>query len=187
MVYVISDDIYFSLGLTCLLHKAGFETYTVDNQSTEYTNWVSSEDIVLIDAQSIVNYKPQIDSARIRLARVIFLYSLELSNELKMVNNPLFFSKKISIDTLLKLIFKVQSLKHLRTTPNYIFSSLTLREQFVMRLTSSIWHIDSIARILNVSDGTVYAYRNSALKKIGLSHLNAVSMLIYKQVFLSEY
>ncbi|WP_281077392.1 helix-turn-helix domain-containing protein [Klebsiella quasivariicola] len=184
MVYIISDDVYFSLGLTCLLHGAGFETYTIDKPSTaEYTDWFCSDDIVLVDAQSVVNYKPLIDFARLKLTRVVFMYSLEL----KMMNNPLFFSTKIRIDTFLNNILIIQSLDNYRVTPNYIFSSLTVREKFVMRLASSIWNINRIAKILNISDRTVYAYRNSALKKIGLKKLNAVAMLIYKQVFLSEY
>lgn len=91
MVYVISNDIYFSLGLTCLLHEAGFDTYNVEKPSTaEYTNWFCSDDIVLIDAQSIINYKSLIDFARRKLTRIVFMYSLEL----KMRNNPLFFFNK---------------------------------------------------------------------------------------------
>ncbi|MEE7533823.1 hypothetical protein IV503_19485 [Klebsiella huaxiensis] len=152
-----------------------------------YMNVVSFNDIVFADAQSIINNESLIELVKARMARVIFIYNLELDNVLKVKNNPFFLSKKIRKDNLLAIVNYIIHLKFLRTASDYIFQFLTLREQFVMRMSSHNKSINDISRVLGIPKRSVYAEKRKVLKKIGLSHLNTTSILVYKQVFLSEY
>lgn len=180
MIYLISDDSYFTLGVEAILGSINNSlTPAYLNGEKEYI-WkpeFTSDDILLIAVEHTEFISGLLEIARNHGTRILFIMDSILDDSITSPSlwSQSILSKKMPLDTLPKLLeCEFTYLKDL--------SFLTRSEIKVMKALTKGQTPYKIASELNLSVKTIFTHKVNALKKLGLNHLNARSVLIFGKV-----
>lgn len=178
MIYVITEDNYFAIGIIAILNNAGITVNHVGIQEfNALDDNVDHNDIILLCAQSRTDSLALTRLAKRTDGKVIFF--IDIAAEIKAFKFLYkgVISKKSPKEELIELI----SIAVRKNREHAIH--LSKQETIVMDLLAQQQTAYRIARRLNLSEKTVGAHKVNALRKLGLHHLNARSVLLYERIF----
>lgn len=181
MIYVISEDTYFSIGIGALLKNAEIEVHCISLDTFFNINTdIESNDIVLLCAQSRANSMVLAKLARNTEGKVVFFIETIEKNNIFHDYSRGIISKKTSKEDLVTLI---QSLNDKFVISPMLLSEMetVVMDMFVQQHTAY-----NIARLLKLSEKTISTHKTNALRKLGLSNLNVRSVLLYERIFQAQ-
>lgn len=178
MIYVISEDNIFAIGLMATLEDAGMRAFHTNAEGfDEVMNFVTERDIILFCAESRPCSFTLAKLAQRTQGKVVSFIDTVTNENIVKFNSICVMSKKIS-----KKCF-INSIKSLADGHVIKCIHLTEQEKSVMDLFAQQKGVPRIARILNLSHKTVSGHKSNALHKMRLNHLNARSVFLYETVF----
>lgn len=180
MIYLISEDNFFAIGVMTTLNAAGIKVAHTTIEEFNNLNVISS-DIVLLCAHSRSNSQALSQLIRETEGRVVYFVDALLDEHIVRLNSKGVIFKKTSKDELVKTIKNMLN-GELHITSIY----LSQKEVTIMNLLTQQKNVYSISKLLNISVKTVFTHKLSALHKLGLNRLNARSVLLYESVFQSR-
>lgn len=181
MIYLACDDNYFSLGIAALFDAIN-KSVTVINVNVDGDSVVipelTREDTLILAAERTNTLTPLLMSARSQGTRTLLVMDNASERTLANINqwSKSVLSKRMPPDCLPQLL--EASFVHLKD-----LSCLTAREMNIMGSLAMGKTPCRISSELNISVKTIFAYKLKALKKLGLNHLNARSLLIFSMIF----
>lgn len=173
MIYIFSDDSYFSLGAHSLLRGNGYPTKIIDIAMLSKVTFESNDSVLL-----------SVDDVHL-IDKIYLLASSSGTNIVNMVRGdvisqycddapmPSFLSKKSKLSELVSFLESVNNKK------NKITYNLTIREIEIMNELLKGKSNHKVSKELQISEKTVSGHKLSALKKLGLSGLNSRALVIY--------
>ncbi|HGM5491311.1 TPA: response regulator transcription factor [Serratia fonticola] len=181
MIYIISDDNYFSLGAEEIFLSAREKVTTINANSHKdklRTLSFTSSDVLILSVENAEIITLMLAIARFSSSKVLFV--VDNTSERTMININSWSQGVLSKKTPTHLFARVVDIdmSYLKAVP-----LLTLRETCVMNYLAQGKTPYKISKELNISIKTVCAHKISALRKLGLNHLNARSVLIYERIF----
>lgn len=181
MIYLVSDDHYFILGVEAIF-RAQNKYVTIIPLNAVGKNLVTPEltrdDTLILAIERTDTLTCLLIWARRHGTQTLLLMDNASERDLENISlrSQGVLSKKMSSDSLLQ--FVDTGLTYLKD-----LSFLTSREINVMGSLATGKTPYYISQELNLSVKTVFSHKVSALKKLGLSHLNARSLLIFSKIF----
>lgn len=178
MIYVISEDNFFAIGLMATLEDAGMLAFHTNAEGFgKAMSFVTERDIILFCAESRPCSFTLAQLAQRTKGKVVSFIDTVTNENIVKFNSICVMSKKIS-----KKRF-IDSIKSLEDGHIIKCIYLTEREKRVMNLFAQQEGVPRIARILKLSQKTVSGHKSNALHKMRLNHLNARSVFLYETVF----
>lgn len=181
MIYLACDDSYFTLGVMALFAAISKDVTTIDiamDKATVVIPRFNCEDTLILAIERTDLPTQLLTSARLQDTRTLLI--LDNASERTIENIKQWsqgvLSKKMQLDTL--PLFLDTNFAYLKD-----LSFLTAREINIMGWLATGKTPYRIARDLNLSVKTIFSHKLSALKKLGLNHLNARSLLIFSKIF----
>ena len=181
MIYLACDDSYFTLGVITLFAAISKNVTIIDiamDQVTVVIPHFNREDTLILAIERTDLLTKLLTSARKQGTRTLLI--MDNASERTMENIKQWsqgvLSKKMQLDTL--PLFLDTNFAYLKD-----LSFLTRREIDIMGWLATGKTPYGISRELNLSVKTIFSHKLSALKKLGLSHLNARSLLIFSKIF----
>lgn len=181
MIYLASDDRYFILGVETLF-RARNNLVTIiplnETGDTDSIPGLTSNDTLILAVEQTNTLTRLLTWARYNDAQVLMLMDNASARTLDNISqwSQGVLSKKMALDHLPQLVDAGGA--HLKD-----LSFLTAREISIMELLATGKTPYRISRELNLSVKTIFSHKLSALKKLGLNHLNARSVLIFGKIF----
>ncbi len=178
MIYVITEDNYFAMGLMAILENADINANHISiDEFNSLADTVEHNDIILLCAHSRTNSLALSRLAKKTDGKVIFF--IDTTSEIKALTFSYkgVISKKSPTE---ELIEQINTLVRKNRT-NAIY--LSRQETIVMDLLAKQQDVYRIAQQLKLSSKTIFSHKVNALKKLGLDHLNARSVLLYERIF----
>lgn len=180
MIYIISDDSFFSLGAQHLFDEQSKKTVLIDCHRPD-VNVVqyrfSKRDTLILATDNVKIIALVVALARLYNTHVIFVVDQLGQNTQELIELRMLdvITKSMPTEALLHLI-------DAEAGPRDRMPALTARETHVMELLAKGNTPQRISAALSISIKTVCTHKVSALKKLGLNHLNARSVFIYGQI-----
>ncbi len=180
-IYIISDDKFFVSGLKSVMAASGTEMKVFNYESgllLFYYCTFRQEDIVIVD----VNYSCHFQSPQITChtryfnVNVVFVVDLPLQGEYSGFHPYWLISKKCPFKKILPL------LKQLTSNDRNQTEHLSRKENIVLRELAGGRSPHFISRKLNLSAKTISSHKQNAFRKLGMSRLNDMSLLCYRQI-----
>ena len=180
MIYLASDDRYFILGVKAIFRSLNKSVTVIplnEQGETVVLPELTSDDTLLLAVEQTHTLTQLLTLARCRRARALLL--MDNASDRTLNNIALWsqgvLSKKMPLDYLPELVGAgFAYLKDL--------SFLTAREMNIMGSLATGKTPAGISKELNISVKTIFSHKISALKKLGLNHLNARSLLIFSKI-----
>jgi DNA-binding CsgD family transcriptional regulator len=178
MIHIISDDTYFSLGLSEILERQ--EIKNIITAADLYQNIekkINYGDVIFLStenddiARSFLN---MCNTIKLKLILVIDMLSI---NTYRNAWECEIISKKIPVDIITRHAI-TQGIVEKVSKP-----SLTKQELRVMSALSDGITIAKLSHDMRLSIKTISGYKISALKKMGLNPRNILSIFIYRNIF----
>lgn len=175
-IFIIADDLYFSLGAQEMLTSSGYNARVIDihEMETVSTEFSQTRDNIILLA---TDCSRTIERVRIFAlangARIIYIINGTAAQQSSFLWAQGIIPKKIACHQLAPAII---SIKRQEVT---WMKGLTLREMEIMNQLVKGKNNHLISEEMHISEKTVSAHKNSALKKLGLTRLNSNSILIY--------
>ncbi|WP_342754209.1 LuxR C-terminal-related transcriptional regulator [Pantoea sp. MBD-2R] len=180
-IYVISDDIYFTAGLAHFLRTNGIplKIYNYQDWSAIFQREkLTAKDTVIID----VNFTGC--HSRLGMAKslgyfgvnIAFIIDLPLQFEKKGFYPYWLISKKSGFKKFIPLLRGPVNNKILRC------SQLSFKEMLILKELSSGKSVILISKKLNISVKTVSSHKQNAVRKLGMMHMNDMSLVCYKEI-----
>ncbi|HBE9181139.1 TPA: hypothetical protein KNH08_004065 [Serratia fonticola] len=181
MIYIISEDNFFTLGLVCTLKQSGIvATYLSLDDLSINKDYISRSDIVLTCTQSREYSQALTHRLKELDAKIIYFIDIALEKGKLSIDHHGLLSKKTKRQELIDFLRNMHNRSRINTI---VFSG---RETVIMDLLAEQKDAFRIAKLLNLSVKTVFAHKLNAIKKMGTSHLNARSILLYERIFKTE-
>lgn len=179
MIYLASDDRYFSLGIKALLSAINKNVALIDlplMQEAGVLPAFARHDTLMLAVDGVDALTRLLGAACVSGSKVLLIMdnACERTLTYSVPLSPRILSKKMPLECVPQLL-DVACLKDL--------SFLTTQEINIMCYLASGKTPYHIARALNLSVKTISAHKFSALKKLGLSHLNSRSVFIFGLLF----
>lgn len=181
MIYLATDDRYFSLGVKAMFSTMYKKVTVLDLTvvpATDIALTLSHTDTLILAVEHSDTLTWLLIAARSRGSNVLLIMDNACERDLPEAGllRARILPKKMPIDFFPQL-FKagVVNLKDL--------SFLTTQEMNVMQDLANGKSPCRIAKELDLSVKTISAHKFSAIRKLGLSHLNSRSILIFKLLF----
>ncbi|WP_261147768.1 LuxR C-terminal-related transcriptional regulator [Serratia fonticola] len=181
MIYVISEDNYFSIGLMAMFDYQEISA-TLINIDSFYDFDIGKQDIILLCTHSRANSQMINQLVFNSNSRIIYFVDEDIDKLTFRLNGKSVISKKLSGEQAIAAINNIYV--NNRYSSNI---SLSQKETLVMNLLVKQKNAHSIAKMLNISMKTVFAHKLNALHKMGFGHLNACSVLLYERVFQDRF
>ncbi len=182
MIYVISEDNFFAIGVMAVLEKANMNVIHVSlDEFRRVSAYIGVKDIILMCVQSRLNSLALGKLARSTGGKVIFFIDTAVEKS----DFDIYYKRIVSKKALKEEL--ITSIKFLESKLFIDYISLSQQEVVVMDLFLQQKNAYHIAEKLNLSAKTVFAHKLNALRKLGLSHLNARSMLLYECIFQTRF
>lgn len=172
MIYLTSDDSFFTLGVKEVFNSTKKDITLIDvarGKESLIKMSFTHEDILLIALEQADVITPLLATARKNGTKVLLIMDNASDNHQGVL------SKKMPLDALLKFLDADM------TYMNDLFF-LTRQEIRVMRGLTIGKTQHSLAREFNLSVKTICCHKVNALRKLGLNHLNARSVLIFGKI-----
>ncbi|WP_189389344.1 helix-turn-helix transcriptional regulator [Buttiauxella sp. B2] len=176
MIYVYSDDVYFSLGLQHILLEAGMDVvlattgYDFENGSVSYS---TQPGLLIVDSHNLSSMQRIVESAMDNGINVIYVEEGGLSLKEECLWPYGILPKKTPVNT---LPFIISNLRRARVC---WYKHLTVREMSVMNELVKGTSSKDVSKNLCISVKTVSGHKFNALKKMGLTRMNAQAVYIY--------
>lgn len=177
MIYAISEDNFFTIGLAFTLSEVNIEVTHISIYDFSKIT-VKKDDIVLLCAHSRTHNQMLSQIVAKTIARVIYFVDADLEKHGFILNCRGVISKRLAQKELVDLLHSL--IRHERTI---ITISLSKNEVMVMNMLVQEKNAHLIAKILKISAKTVFAHKLNALSKMGFKHLNSRSVLLYESVY----
>lgn len=178
MIYIISEDYFFTTGLTSLLQLANMNAIPISLYEFSMLNsYITNTDIILMCIQSRDAVAALTKLTRHSLGKIIYFIDTAIEKVVFNEECVSLLSKKISS---FKAIKTIKRLSTRSSTRSALFSS---QEVIIMDLLTEQKDANRIARKLKLSVKTVCAHKMNALRKMGVNQLNARSILLYESIF----
>lgn len=179
MIYILSDDGFFSSGLQFIFKEREKDVCVIDPDSFEQgPPALSATDIVYIAIEDAVLLKIWLTRVMGFRARVVVFVDVAMPARVNCFCQCKIISKKTALHTLFRLLSDDNNRNKARYTPH-----LSRRETDILTLFSGGWNAYQIASRLHICDKAVSLHKKNALQKLGLNHLTAQSVLIYANVY----
>lgn len=185
MIYLASDDRYFSLGVTALLSAMGKTVVVIDLawvQETGVAPALSPDDTVLLAIEHAGTFTRWLSIVRRCGSKVL----LVMEHVCQRRESPMILRPMCILPKNMPILYFPRLFDAGVTCQNDL-SFLTYQEVSVMRGLACGKTPFRIARELNVTMKTVCSHKYNAIKKLGLSHLNSRSLLIFRLLFEGGY
>jgi DNA-binding CsgD family transcriptional regulator len=181
MIYVLSEDNYFALGIMETFNTQGLNATLISIANFHDFN-IGKHDIILLCTHSRANSQVINELIDYSNSKIIYFVDEDIEKHTIKMNGKSVISKKHTgkqvIDFLNKILYKGVFASSI---------SLSYKEVLVMDLLVKQKNAHNIAKILNMSPKTVFSHKLNALHKMGFGHLNACSVLLYERVFQSRF
>lgn len=180
-IYIISDDKYFVSGLKTAMAGSDTEMKVFNYESGMllfYYCTFRQEDIVIVD----LSYTRHFQSANVSgnthyfSVKVVFVVDLPLQGEYSGFHPYWLISKKCPFKKILPL------LKQLTSNDRNQTEHLSRKENIVLRELAGGRSTHFISRKLNLSAKTISSHKQNAFRKLGMSRLNDMSLVCYRQI-----
>lgn len=180
MIYLASNDSYFTLGVTALFSSINTEVGIIlfNEDGLAILPKLTHDDTLILAIERAETLTQLLTSARTQGAKALLIMDNASERTMKNINqwSRGVLSKKMPLDSLPQFI--EANCAHLKD-----LSFLTAREINIMGSLATGKTPYGISRELNLSVKTIFTHKISALKKLGLNHLNARSLLIFSKIF----
>lgn len=177
MIYLASDDSFFTLGTEATFSAAHIVVTQIDaNVTKEALSKVifNSKDILVIAIEQADIIIDLMATARRQDAKVLLVMDNASDSTFSSIHQGV-LPKKMPLEALLPLLEGDETyLQNLQR--------LTRQEVKIMRELTTGKTPYYLAKELNLSVKTICSHKVSALKKLGLNHLNARSMIIFGKI-----
>lgn len=178
MVYITFEDVFFQKGFVEILDDLGIDVRVIKSEHLElFENSFSESDVVLICIQNAERCKKMVNLYKSSRARLLFFIDLNINKAELHVDNCFFMSKKSCWDQIKEIVIQPKKRNFSRT------DKLSNREKVIMDLLAKDTDVSYVAKMLNMRKKTIYLHKSNALRKLGLEHLNSVSLLVYNNIF----
>lgn len=178
MVYITFEDAFFTAGFVEILDGVDIDTRVIKPEHLELDeNRVTEKDVVLICIQNAERRKKLAAVLRASKARLLFFFDLDINEAELHVDNCFFMSKKSRWEQLKEIVIQPKKRNFSRT------DKLSNRERVIMDMLAKDTDVSYVAEKLNMRKKTIYLHKSNALRKLGLQHLNSVSLLVYNNIF----
>lgn len=178
MVYITFEDVFFKTGFVEILNGLGVGVRVIKSEHLElFENCFSESDVVLICIQNAERCKKLANLFRASKARLLFFIDLNINKAELHIDNCFFMSKKSRWEQLKEIVIQPKKRNFSRT------DKLSNRERVIMDLLAKDTDVSYVAEMLNMRKKTIYLHKSNALRKLGLEHLNSVSLLVYNNIF----
>lgn len=178
MVNIISDDIYFSLGLSEILNQQGIENSIIHIDSMSGVEQEKQcNDIVFLCAGNNGIALKMINMACAMSSNVILVLDMLPVNTVSNAWQCEIISKKISFDLINEFSTDISNVKKL------IRPTLTKKELMVMSALSKGITMAKLSGDMCLSRKTISSHKINGLKKLGLNPRNIHSLAIYREMF----
>jgi DNA-binding NarL/FixJ family response regulator len=180
MIYLVSDDSFFTLGAEAFFSTENKNVTVIDvNIEKERLSTLNftGEDILLIAIEQADIITALLAIARMHGAKVLLVMDNASDKTLNNINqwSQGVLAKKMPLNDLLNLLeADFTYLKDL--------SFLTRQEIKIMQELTTGKTPHNISRELNLSVKTICGHKVNALRKLGLNHLNARSVMIFGKI-----
>lgn len=183
-VYIVSNDAYFSSGISHHLSEAGVNnaTYPLTPESLQnISHIIMRQDVLVVDIDiQFYDFNFPLTSFMFDDSiRVIPVFDVKVNHYYFKETSPLFISKKVSCQFFIELFVDIIkcSTGHRR--------QLTKSEAVIVNeLLEGGGGLVRIANKLGVSIKTVSAHKKNALTKLGVRNSNPVFLIFFKFIFL---
>lgn len=181
-IYIISDDHFFISGMEKILAttETEFKQYSYANGLLLFCYFsFRKEDIVIVDIHYLQMTQPQSSLAHHTSyvgVNIIFVVDLPLQNESSNFYPYWIVSKKCPIKRILPLLKTIAGDNPLHS------DHLSRKENIVLRELAVGHSTDFISRKLNLSTKTISSHKQNAFKKLGMTRLNDISLICYRQI-----
>ncbi|MFV8844904.1 response regulator transcription factor [Serratia fonticola] len=181
MIYIFSEDSYLKLGLEAILLAEYESVATIDvNINKEQLQLIkfTCEDTLILAVECISTITLLLAIARFNGTKILLIVDNVTKENISNINtwSQGVISKKSPLHLFPRVIDG--GLGYIKGKPY-----LTVRETSVLNCLAKGKTPYYISMELKISIKTVCAHKISALRKLGLSHLNARSVLIYEKIF----
>ncbi|QXN60542.1 helix-turn-helix transcriptional regulator [Serratia fonticola] len=181
MIYLATDDYYFSLGVEAIFHGLNRPITLIPLDEADDTGvlpTLTSDDTLLLAVEQTEMLTLLLVWARCQGARALLIMDNASARTLNNITqwSQGVLSKKMPLANLPLCVGA--GCAHLKD-----LSFLTAREISIMGSLAGGKTPHRISRELNLSVKTIFSHKLSALKKLGLNHLNARSVLIFGKIF----
>lgn len=185
MMYIVSDNAYFSLGFYESLEgsKEGIECLTFPfevNLAKKFKNddfiLLVVEELYLLDRFTFLLPKNIVIVIFIGIPSFHFFENLmpyrQSDESISLIDTS-------SIPSILKRIFS-------NNQSRYNYYSLTDRERIIMNFLARGVSVRRVSSIMNINMDIISACKNSSLRKLGLKGMNARALFIYKIIAMTK-
>lgn len=181
MIYLACDDCYFSLGIEALFSSIQKHVTIInlsDDEDTLFVPALARNDTLILAVERTDILTRLLTLARRQGVRALLVMDNASDKTMENINlwSQGVISKKTSLESL--PTFLDARFAYLKDS-----SFLTAREINIMGSLATGKTPYRIARDLNLSVKTIFSHKLSALKKLGLNHLNSRSLLIFSMIF----
>lgn len=178
MIYLISEDYYFTKGIReTLALEHILSCHTTTEQLQRIVAEICSDDVILLCTQSIHNTQALARLAKNTKASVMFFVDINQEKLALGVYSLCMMSKKSQPYTLVDML-KLLTMGKPRTRPPLTIQEGIIMDYFIEPRTQS-----NVSKKLKISTKTISTHKINALHKMGLANINAKSLWIYQNIF----
>lgn len=180
MVYIISDDTYFSLGLSEILNQQKVVNIIVNADSYHNVEQdMKYGDVVFLSTDNDDIAWSLLNMCNVMGLKLILVLDMLSVNTISNAWECELLSKKVSVEIITKLTITRDGIEK-ESKP-----VLTKQELRVMSALSNGTTAAKLSGDMCLSIKTISAYKISALKKMGLNPQSTRSIVIYRNIFQS--
>lgn len=178
MIYLVSDDNYFKLGVEVIIGSIKKSVVIINVNDEFITPELTYNDTLIICVENIKIITKFITTTRCCRVNTLLVMDNASKKTMMRINtwSQNVISKKMKKEDFSR--FLDTGFSNMRTP-----SFLTDREICIMHALSKEKTHYSISKSLNISMKTVSGHKANALRKLGLGHLNVRSILIFEAIF----
>jgi DNA-binding NarL/FixJ family response regulator len=178
MIYVISDDYYFSLGVQTVFAETDQNIRIIpysDDDWIPQIRQLTDTDILLLAVENTAVLRIILRMLSAKRTRVsLFLKNISSSDEF--IRQTGVIRRQIPVESLIKDV--TQAIRH--NGARKVVNHLTFSQRFVLESLTRGSSLSKIAETLHISEKMVYGHKSNALNRLGLtSEMNCRNLLIY--------
>jgi len=177
MVYLLTDDSYFALGIVSLPQLRNCVVTRID--AGDIGSFTYSPQDILFLAMSDLSLTKAVLKEVTQLKLEVFVF-LNVRSDFKMIHLPKrIICTKRSSGSVLNFIGKIRK--------NNLQTELTQSQFSVLYAFSSGMNSEQISKKFNISEKTISSHKISALKKMGLEGINNMLLMFIIDVFQKDF
>ncbi|WP_025121473.1 MULTISPECIES: LuxR C-terminal-related transcriptional regulator [unclassified Serratia (in: enterobacteria)] len=177
MIYAISEDNFFTIGLLSTLYAVNIEVKHI-NICDFHNIIVNNDDIILLCTHSLIHNRILNQIVDNTISRVIYFVDADIYKHNFTLHCRGVISKKLAQHELINFLNIL-----LNNERSITSISLSKSEVRIMNMLAQEKDAHMIGRLLKISAKTVFTHKLNALHKMGFHHLNSRGVLLYESIF----